>query len=210
MKQPAVMFGLMLLGLQYECFMKDFSYEYCEEKDIIYLSNIDCKQLINEYSILKDSLNGADKTYSADDGYGNTLKENRGIFLCDVYTPEYSFMSPAGRIFEKIFKEISRQIFPIKSAMNYFKSSEGINVLLSEYKKGNYYKPHRDTSSLTMLIWPMPKTFTGGDLVLVDFNHKIFCEQGTGVIFPSHYLHESEEIICDNETDAKVTYTAFV
>lgn len=190
--------------------MQNFSYEYCEEKDIIYLSNINCEQLIAEYSLLKEKLKSPDKTSSAQDD-GKILKENNSVFLSEVYSAEYSFVSPASRVFENIYKEMKQHSFPVKSTMNYFKAAEGLNnILLSEYRNGDYYKPHRDASSLTMLIWPMPKTFNGGSLVLTDFNHKISCYQNTGLIFPSHYLHEVEEVFYRDEESKRVTYTGFV
>jgi len=191
--------------------MEGVYYKYSEEEDIIHLANLNCEQLVNEYFLLKDKMSEPDKTGGAKDNDGNVLKENKGIFLSEVYQPEYSFISPASKLFVEIYEVMKDQKFPIKSTMNYFKGSTSLEILLSEYKKGSYYKPHRDSSSLTMLIWPMPKTFKGGDLILNDFNYKVSCEQNTGLIFPSHYLHEVGEVVYDgNEENTRVTYTGFV
>lgn len=152
-----------------------------------------------------------DETGTARDDEGKALKENKGVWLQNVYSSEYSFVSPACRMFEEIYKEMKNHSFPAKSAMNYFKSSSGFSILVNKYEQGNYYKQHRDTACLTMLIWPMPKTFKGGDLILNDFNYKVSCEQNTGLIFPSHYLHEVEEVVYDgNEKNTRVTYAGFV
>ena len=190
--------------------MQNFNYRHCQDTDVVYLSDLNCDELVSEFSVLSNKLSAPDETGTARDGEGKSLKENKGVWLADVYSPEYSFVSPACRIFEEIFKEMKNHSFPAKSAMNYFKSSSGFNVLVSKYEQGNYYKQHRDTACLTMLVWPMPKNFEGGSLVLTDFNNKISCEQNTGLIFPSHYLHEVEEVICNDENSTRVTYTGFV
>lgn len=191
--------------------MHKFLYEHCLDKDIIRLKNLPRKELIREFFLLKDRLSSDPaETGSATDSKGNKLKRNNALFLSEVYTPEFSDISPAGKIFGDIFKEMRSASFPAKSSMNYFKTCTGFNCLLSSYNSGSYYKPHRDNSILTMLIWPMEKTFEGGDLILEDIGERISCDAGTGLIFPSHYRHAVEPVKVQNDKETRVTFTGFV
>jgi hypothetical protein len=190
--------------------MKKFDWEYCSEKDIVLFRGLPCEGLVNEYNLIKDRLNGPKETRSAVDENGAVLKENEGIFLSQIYSAEFSDVSPTGRLFAEIFKEIKHSPFPIKSTMNAFKASTGFNVLMSKYNAGHYYKPHRDHTTATILVWPLEKKFKGGDFIFPELDFRIVCEAGTGVIFPGHYIHAVEEVFSENEDDVRVTFTGFV
>lgn len=188
--------------------MPTFNYSHCEKTDTIRLENISCADLIEEYSLLKGRL--TDETLSAQDNQGNSLKQNSGIFLSQVYTSEFFDISAGGRLFNDIFTEMKDTDFPASSSMNYFKVCQGFNALLSVYKSGEYYRPHRDGATLTMLVWPMQRKFKGGELSLVDLDYEVSCDAGTGLIFPSHYRHCVNPVKSENNDDVRVTFTGFV
>jgi len=196
--------------------MASFDWEYLEDKDIILLKNIPCEGLVNEYNLLKEKLDDPEETQFAKRSGATTpegvpLKKNSGIFLSQVYMPEYAFISPAGGLFGEIYTKLKTHSFPVKSVMNSFKATSGFDVLISRYDTGNYYKPHRDQTTLTMLVWPLEKKYKGGDLFFPDLlNFKLSCDAGTGVIFPGHYIHGVEEVFSENKDDVRVTFTGFV
>lgn len=195
--------------------MKIFDWEYLEDKDIILLKNIVCEGLVNEYNLIKEKLDDPEETEFAKRSGATTpegvpLKKNTGIFLSQVYMPEYAFISPAGSLFGEIFEKLKARSFPIKSVMNSFKSTSGFDVLMSRYDMGNYYKPHRDQTTLTILVWPLEKKYKGGNFIFPDLDLKLTCEGGTGVIFPGHYRHGVEEVFSENKDDVRVTFTGFV
>lgn len=195
--------------------MSNFDWQYLEDKDIVVLKNVQCDGVVNEYNLIKEKLDDPEETVLCKDSGAKTpdgveLKRNRGIFLSQVYTPEYSFISPTGKLFGEIYKEMKYHKFPVRSGMNAFKSAEGFNVLMSQYDTGNYYKPHRDRTTITILLWPLEKKYKGGNFIFPELDFKLTCEGGTGVIFPGHYVHGVEEVFSENKDDVRVTFTGFV
>lgn len=66
------------------------------------------------------------------------------------------------------------------------------STLLNYYEDGEFYHSHDDRSRYTQIYYTFkkPKKFTGGELVLNDFDYKINIEDNMLVVFPSVFLHE--------------------
>ena len=100
--------------------------------------------------------------------------------------------------------------FTPNSAFQSLYSINGFNVLFSAYRNGDYYKPHRDTAKLTVLLWLGEKNFEGGDLYLPDFDYTIPYEPSKLIMFPSYYQHEVTEISTEKEGFVRYCASAFI
>ena len=124
---------------------------------------------------------------------GETLKNNRGIFLDHVWGFKRDLSNILG-VNRKIFSE-NMKIFRESPSWFYkFFVCERDSTLLSYYENNDFYKTHIDTSSITVLNWyfKAPKRFEGGDLILHydDVQEKIELKNNRTVIFPSNIPHE--------------------
>ena len=143
----------------------------------------------------KSKLERPEDTGSAKDSSDNLLKENRGLFLDDLYKRREisNILSVNRKLFNKEYLEAYVSLsFGYKSILecNYDAT------LISYYENGGYYKPHKDSSMHTALTWffEVPKMFEGGDLFFPEYNEKIEIQQNMTVIFPSFVLHSVEEV----------------
>ena len=65
------------------------------------------------------------------------------------------------------------------------------NTQVGYYEENDEYKTHVDSSTITSLTWlhKTPKRFTGGDLILPDYNVEIKSHNNRTFIFPSFIKH---------------------
>lgn len=146
----------------------------------------------------KSKLEDPESTGSAKDSSDNTLKENRGLFLDDLYRRRgiSNILSVNRKLFNKEYLEAYASLnFGYKSILECNQDA----TLISYYENGGYYKPHRDTSMHTALTWffEIPKRFEGGDLFFPEYDEKIEIQQNMTIIFPSFVLHSVEEVKMD-------------
>ena len=141
-----------------------------------------------------EKLYPSDKTMPALDQYGNVMKKNHGLSLDAVYRDQ--------RILSNILS-INRKILQsdtIKNHPSWFYQNLYIDLdytLLSYYENGDYYKPHQDAGTLTILTWfykGEEKKFSGGDFHFTDFNIDIEVKNNRMVIFPSMIWHAVDKI----------------
>ena len=143
----------------------------------------------------KSKLEDPEFTGSAEDSSGNALKENRGLFLDDLYKRREisNILSVNRKIFKKEYLEAYASLsFGYKSILECNHDA----TLISYYENGGYYKPHKDTASHTALTWffETPKRFEGGDLFFPEYDEKIEIQQNMVVIFPSFVSYLSKKI----------------
>jgi Rps23 Pro-64 3,4-dihydroxylase Tpa1-like proline 4-hydroxylase len=84
--------------------------------------------------------------------------------------------------------------------------------MISRYGNGDYYKPHKDNSLFTALLWlnREPKEFSGGNLTFTSHNHTIEYKNNRCIIFPSVTTHEVSEVFMDAEsTNGRFCITIF-
>ena len=139
------------------------------------------------------------------------FKKNKAVFLNEVYHQNFAEYSPNISVLTKTVKELKDTDFTACSAMNYLKiSGVGFSVHLGAFKNGGYYKPHRDSSTITVLFWVSEENFNGGDLIFTDFNYTVPFKNNTIIAFPSHYIHEITPVVHSNEEYVRFCATAFV
>jgi hypothetical protein len=64
------------------------------------------------------------------------------------------------------------------------------------YENSDYYKGHRDIAVISMMywIWEEPKSFTGGDIHLTDYDIEIPLKRNQLLIIPSSIKHAVKKI----------------
>jgi hypothetical protein len=120
------------------------------------------------------------------DGVAN--KKNHGIFLDHVYSNRAT--SNVLKLNRKLFGlNLDYRILP--NIFRQYKTSDYDSTLLSYYGNGDYYRGHIDNSSLTMVtyLFKQPKKFTGGEIVLVDYNETLEAAFNRTYIFPGYEIH---------------------
>lgn len=152
-----------------------------------------------EGKLLSSYFGDPSQSGSAVDDEGKPLKNNKSVFLTDVFaswsTSRIAQLSQ--KKYEKKFVDKMIELDPLFSYLNFINSHD---CLVSYYETSDYYKPHRDNSVLTMVTWlyETPKAFRGGDLILRNKDEEIVaeieCLPNRSVIFPGFFLHEVTEI----------------
>jgi len=144
------------------------------------------------------------KTGSATDSNGNNLKQNKAIFIGELFK-DFN-RSVIGQFSYKLYqKECIDTLISIDQIYRYLNSCTNHDCLVSYYEESDYYKAHIDNSVITMLTWSYeePKAFHGGNLILRDKDKNIVaeieCIANRSVLFPSFMLHEVTEIAMDPE-----------
>ena len=139
------------------------------------------------------------------------LKQNRAVFLTNVLQGDDRaasvVMSSTVKVVENFMEYVRENLNESHSSFGNLGHDLNYTTLLSGYKDGDYYKPHRDTCVATLIWWFMEpeKKYEGGEFVLPDLGITISPESYTGVIIPSWYRHEVPPVRC--ETDDFVRYT---
>lgn len=165
----------------------------------------------NELEIVLPALKSPEFTSSATDENGNFKKKNIGLYFNNIYNPTFVDFSPCTKIIDKVLKIVSTGNFTPHSSMNYMKvGGYCYDLLFGAYKNKDYYKPHKDCSTLTLLFWLKNKEFSGGNLTFVDFDEKILFEDNAILIFPSYYMHEVDEVTSSHDGYVRYVVTAFL
>jgi Rps23 Pro-64 3,4-dihydroxylase Tpa1-like proline 4-hydroxylase len=169
-----------------------------------------------EFLTVNKKLKDVYETESALDYSGEILKNNKARFLAHEYD-NYKTKSPIAYYTNKIYDlKLIDDIISKHWFFNYLRACNHDSCLVSYYENGDYYKTHFDTSVLTCLVhlYKEPKSFTGGDLYLPDFNYKIEDVNNRLIMFPSSILHKVESISMDqsneNSCNGRYTITQFM
>lgn len=117
---------------------------------------------------------------------GVILKKATGVHLDSIY--EDRNQSDILEINRKLFRMKLEQYHPI---FRYVSKSNHDSTKIHYYSDGDYYKNHTDDSVITSITWfyEVPKSFTGGDLILENRLH-VPCLNNSMVVFPSIMYHE--------------------
>ena len=142
-----------------------------------------------------DKLEGPLLTATAKDEDNNPLKENRGLFLDEIY-PKRN-ISNILKVNRKIFQsEYLDSFSDLCFGYQNIKRCNLDHTLINYYENGGYYKPHCDSFLYTAVTWFFrePRLFEGGNFYFSDYNEKIQIEHNMAVIFPSFVKHSVEEV----------------
>ncbi len=120
---------------------------------------------------------------------GQLLKLNYHSYLDGLYA--FRDMSAILSINKKLFAN-NYEIFRQHDSW-FFKNLHinKDNTQVGYYEENDEYKTHIDSSTITALTWlyKTPKRFTGGDLILPDYDTKIKVYNNRTFIFPSFIKH---------------------
>lgn len=144
-----------------------------------------------DFLTLSNTLMGPEHTGTAKQEDGKAKKENKGLFIDEIYT---------NRNFSNILK-FNRKIYSIQINQssvigNFLKNSNSDTTLLSYYENSNCYKSHKDSSTLTAVtyLYKEPKAFEGGDLILTDYGIAFEPWFNRTYIIPGVVEHEVTEV----------------
>lgn len=177
----------------------DFNVEIINQAPVVWSDNFfspkEIKIMQDESSKLRTLGLVNDDTGSAKNEKGEELSKNNSVFLEKLYASELRLSDTINitrhRIFDKNLFEYLVSIHPYFYSMGGLNIQSGMLSLLSYYDSSQYYKPHRDTSFITVLTWfyENPKAFEGGDFI-IENDFKIECKHGRTVFMPGYFLHE--------------------
>ena len=130
-------------------------------------------------------------------------KKNRGIWISSLYDNlEFSNIYCCSR---KIHHHWSTIVDGGDDKYKWFwknYNTHAESILLSYYENSDYYEPHRDEGSVTILNWiyKEPKKFEGGDLFFMqDSKKRIEIKNNRTIIFPSIVLHAVNQVKMSEE-----------
>jgi len=147
---------------------------------------------LDMYSCFPDRYLPPTETGSATNNFGDPLKLNGGLWLDEIYSGQYRYMSN--------ILELNQKLFPlIKPESSWFFKDIQVNsdnTLISYYENNDFYKKHNDISYVTACTWfyKEPKRFSGGDFHFDDYDITIECKHNTCVVFPSNIYHSVDQI----------------
>ena len=147
-----------------------------------------------------------------DDWY-NSEEEDLIWKELDFYTNHYSFIRSEDDSGSASFEDGTPKAMPnvfsdeVKDAIkkttaahrNFLTTNRDATVV-NYYEDGEDYKPHFDTSIMTVIIWfhKSPKAYDGGDFIFTDSGIKVESNHNRMVMFPCFYEHEAEPVILNN------------
>jgi Rps23 Pro-64 3,4-dihydroxylase Tpa1-like proline 4-hydroxylase len=152
----------------------------------------------------KDVLLTPEMTASAKDSQGKFLKNNKSVFLFQIYQKQE--ISPIISYTSKIFSvEVGNFYKKINPMHQMFFSINQRSLLLNYYENNDFYDYHTDKSVYTSVtyLFKEPKSFTGGDITFKinehEYTQKI--ENNLSIVFPSSYLHSVSPIKMKEENE---------
>jgi hypothetical protein len=162
-----------------------------------YYTEKELEELWTELDFLNPKLLEPKKTGTATDENGVPKKQNRGLFLDEVYQNAREF-SNILKLNRRIGHEETTLALKGKHWFYNYITNPCPNLkdktLISYYKDGDYYKPHTDSAVATCISyhWREPKAFEEGDLYFGDYRVPI--ENNCMLIFPSCTEHEVKPV----------------
>ena len=151
---------------------------------------------------------------SARDDAGVSMRRGKTVFLSTIYQDlvhQQLFSDSHHLVQAVVAKAINDLDFMPDSPMMQIYALQGTGgILLSTYQSGDCYGAHPDRAMLTGLFWLSDNSeFSGGELILSQFGERIEPKMGTGIIFPSWYVHEVLPVITRPNFDTRFTITCF-
>ncbi len=122
---------------------------------------------------------------------GVELKDGLGLHLDGFYSGKRE-ESNILRVNRKLFStEVVKLLEGLHTFFRYISESSEDNTKIHYFNKGNHYKQHIDSTTVTAISYfhDIPKTFTGGELI-IESQLQLPCLNNSLVIFPSILWHE--------------------
>lgn len=171
-------------------------------------SKEELKIIFKEINELKKHFKGSKFTGSAS-SQSKVLKKNTGMFLIENETYEDLKII---KIIDKCIKKISiDNNWKNLAFKRLFNSLMWGGELLNCYKNNDYYKPHIDvgTFSLIFFLWENSSNFEGGDLFFPEYDYLHKCNNNCGILFFSKELHGVTPTIVNDEKSTRYSIVTF-
>lgn len=152
------------------------------------------KAVTQEIEDLKRFSLCAERTGVAKDEQQNPKKTGTGLFLDELYVNnrDASDILKANR---KIFApEIQEYASKFDVIFDYVKESNQDCTLLNYYTEGQSYRPHRDESRISSVLFLRDGEFTGGEFSFPEQGVTIEAVHNRAVVFPSCVIHTAMPI----------------
>tara|TARA_A100001391_G_scaffold71791_1_gene45787 strand:- start:1840 stop:2508 length:669 start_codon:yes stop_codon:yes gene_type:complete len=123
-------------------------------------------------------------------------KKNTQIGLDDLYTDRTTsnILSLMNKIYGDV--ELLKKLNDLHWFYTTWRYTNLDNTFVAYYENTDYYKAHRDIAVISIMywIWEEPKSFTGGDIYLSDYDIDIPLERNQLLIIPSSTNHAVQPI----------------
>ena len=123
-------------------------------------------------------------------------KQNNQINLDDLYSDRNT--SSILQLMNKIYDDV--ELLDELNRLHWFytvwRYTNLDNTFVAYYENTDYYKEHRDIAIISIMywIWDEPKSFTGGDIHLTDYDIDIPLEKNQILIIPSSTNHAVDAV----------------
>ena len=163
-----------------------------------YFDDDDIESLLSELRFLTPKM-----TYQEPQNMPDGTKQNNQINLDDFYRNRES--SNILNIMNKIYydEELKKNIRDTSWFYDVWNYTNIDNTFVAYYENTDYYKAHRDISIISIMywLWEEPKSFTGGNVHLTDYDIEIPLERNQMMIMPSSIYHAVDPVKMVKETD---------
>ena len=156
-----------------------------------YFSENDMVLLLDELKFLTPKM-----TYQEPKDMPDGTKQNNQINLDSLYKDRKT--SNILNTLDKIYDD--KKLIETLKDMSWFYTVWGYtnidNSFVAYYENTDYYKAHRDISIISIMywLWEEPKSFTGGNVHLTDYDIEIPLERNQLMIMPSSTNHAVDPI----------------
>ena len=162
-------------------------------------SKDDMEQMLKELRFLTPKMEFRDGTYLPTKDH----KKNVQINLDKLY--ETRKTSNILNVMDKIYDD-SELINNLKISSWFYEVWSYTNLdqtFVAYYEDTDYYKAHRDIAVISLMywLWEEPKSFTGGNLHLTDYDIEIPIERNQLMIMPSSTRHAVDPVKMIKQTD---------
>lgn len=175
-----------------------------------FFSDLELSMLKEEIKLLQYFELGPEHTQSAYYN-GKYIKKNKGVFVDDIfYNNELKNKSKILNINKKVYDLNTIQtIQSINLIWSLLKTSNKNTTLISYYKDSDYFMPHTDLASISVLSYFVEPNFSGGELVFDENKIKIEIEDNMTVYMLGSLLHSVEKISAPEDSIARISMAQF-
>ena len=163
-----------------------------------YFNDNDMKSLLSELRFLTPKM-----TYQEPKNMPDGTKQNNQINLDDFYVNRESsnILNTINKIYND--EELKKNLRDISWFYNIWNYTNIDNTFVAYYENTDYYKAHRDISIISIMywIWEEPKSFTGGNIHLTDYDIELPLERNQMMIMPSSTYHAVDPIKMIKQAD---------
>ena len=156
-----------------------------------YFDDVDIELMLKELRFLTPKM-----TYSPPKDMPDGTKQNNQINLDNLYEDRET--SNIMNVMNKIYDD--SKLIQTLNDMSWFYKVWGYTntdaTFVAYYENTDYYKAHRDISIISIMywLWEEPKSFTGGNVHLTDYDIEIPLERNQLMIMPSSINHAVDTI----------------